>query len=296
MPSLLNTLRLHYIRSELPAWGRLLAPTSDSLRRNELSSITLRPHGYKATLNLGDSFERTAFILRRYSDLGVQLGVQEALRPGDACVDIGANIGFLSFIMASSVGSTGLVRSYEPNPPVFERLRTHMQTNNLAHVQCRNIALADAPGELTLRVLRGNLGLATLRPMSEGEAGQVLQEHRVRVLVGDDELADLVEAHKQGKRPLRLIKIDVEGFECKVLAGLRRTLREAKPIVVTEAVDEHLRGAGSSLSELKAMMRDAGYKGWHLHQRRVGLSSWRTERIDETQPPPPKCYNIIWQA
>jgi FkbM family methyltransferase len=292
---MLTSLQLQYIRSELPAWGRLLPRVSRSLRRDELRTINLKPHGLSATLNLADSFERTAFILGRYSDLGVQLGVNDALRAGDACVDIGANIGFLSLIMAAKVGASGHVRAFEPNPPVFARLQAHMERNALAHVRCVHAALADSPGELTLKVLRGNLGLATLRDIGSGETKQVLREEKVQVRVGDDELADLVDDHARGVRPLRLVKIDVEGFECRVLAGLRRTLREAKPIVVTEAVDEHLRAAGSSLAELKGMMRSAGYRGWHLHQQRTGLASWAVRRIDESMPAPTRCYNIVWE-
>lgn len=295
MASPTTSLALAYIRSELPAWGKLLPKVDRELRAEEFRIIECKPHGYRVRLNMADTFERTAFILNRYSDLGVQLAVQDVLRPGDAAVDIGANIGFLSLLMAKCVGPTGFVRAYEPNPPVHARLANHVQENKLTHVDVRQCALADAPGVLKLKVLRGNLGLATLREIEAGEQQQVLSEHEVQVRVGDSELADLVRASQEGTRPLRLIKIDVEGFECKVLAGLLQTLRIARPMVVTEAVDVHLRAAGASLQQLVQMMRDAGYKGYHMHLRRTGLTSAASLRIPVEQAAPKGCYNILWE-
>lgn len=292
MPSPVDNLALAYIRNELPAWGKLLPSLDAKLKQQAFQEIECKPHGYRVTLNMADTFERGAFILSRYSDLGVQLAVQSVLRKGDAAVDIGANVGFLSLLMAYCVGEQGFVRSFEPNPPVYQRLAGHVKANGLKHVEVRGCALADAPGVLTLRILRGNLGLATLRDVPAAEANQVLSTHAVQVGVGDVELADLV----KGPRPLRLIKVDVEGFECRVLAGLQETLRAAKPNVLTEAVENHLRAAGASMEQLLKMMHDAGYEGHYVHHQRTGLRSAKLKRFALSDKIPSGCYNILWQA
>ena len=42
--------------------------------------------------------------------------VEAALKPGMVAIDVGANVGYFSMLMAERVGSAGRVQAFEPNP------------------------------------------------------------------------------------------------------------------------------------------------------------------------------------
>ena len=69
-----------------------------------------------------------------------------------------------------------------------------------------------------------------------------------------------------------LIKIDVEGFETKVILGLVKTIERCLPVVVTEVDAGLLEQARSSVEELKNAMESFGYKGFKLTLKKIG---WR---------------------
>ena len=101
-------------------------------------------------------------------------------------------------------------------------------------------------------------GTATLAAVSEPAHSTV----QVEVRVGDDLI---------GEAP-RVIKIDVEGFEFSVLKGLRRTIDEHKPFLITELIESHLRRAGASVNEVAQFLVGRGYEAYEIH-------AWRKRRF-----------------
>ena len=76
--------------------------------------------------------------------------MQRYLRPGDALVDIGANIGVYTLLAASLVGSRGRVLAFEPGRRAFERLEENLRINDLRQVETRCAAVSDHPGTVRL--------------------------------------------------------------------------------------------------------------------------------------------------
>ncbi|HYE61211.1 MAG TPA: FkbM family methyltransferase [Phycisphaerales bacterium] len=252
---LLPRLIMPYTRRELPGWGRLLG-LAGAYRHEDwkgAGTVQVRDkwHGYLMTLDLADAWDRTAYFLARYHELPSQLLMREALRPGDTFVDVGANTGKLTLLGAGCVGPRGRVYAFEPNPHLFARLTADVHANHLNHVHLHPAGLGDAQAELVLKVLGGEGLLGTFAEHAGSEDQPVTSEHRVQVLPGDEVLADAPDA------PMA-IKIDVEGFECRVLKGLTRTLSR-RPLVLTEAVPQWLERAGSSIAELFELMTSRGY-------------------------------------
>jgi FkbM family methyltransferase len=147
------------------------------------------------------------------------------LKPGGVFVDVGANHGYFTLIAASRVGASGRVYAFEPNPPVFDQLATHIRLNGFDdRVQASAVALSDADGEATFYVSQceSNSGLSSLTPTAERlELGSLSPDHTVRVR------AETFDAWRQRTRPGRidLMKIDVEGAEDRVLCGMSASLR-----------------------------------------------------------------------
>ena len=130
------------------------------------------------------------------------------IRLGDTVVDCGANHGFSTVLFGRWAGTAGTVVAFEPLPHNVGILRRNLEINRIANVKLRNVAIGEEDGivEITTHsngtILKGGVSL--------GATTQV----PVRRL--DDEMSGL---------KVDFIKIDVEGYELKVLRGARRLLQ-----------------------------------------------------------------------
>lgn len=150
----------------------------------------------------------------------------QQLRPGHVFVDIGANHGYFTMLAASLVGPSGQVFAFEPNPRVFEQLRTHVRLNRFEpRVSLQSCALADRAGgtaRLYVSQVATNSGLSSLTPNAELlDTGGLSEDGTVDVPL---ETFDRWRA-AAGVERVDLVKIDVEGAEALVIAGMAETLR-----------------------------------------------------------------------
>jgi len=161
------------------------------------------------------------------------------LRP-DVFVDIGANLGLYTCIVMKN-GLAPRVIAFEPDRRNRIHLRANLLINDLldADIQIHEIALGAAPG--TLRLVPGperDIGLSQIVEDARPGEGYDVEVRRFDDVVA---LAGLKLA----------IKIDIERYERKALAGMVRTLRDNRGIVQIEVLE-----AGEETIEL---MSAAGY-------------------------------------
>jgi len=167
--------------------------------------------------------------------------LSSVLRAGDTALDVGANIGTHTLAFARAVGSTGRVFAFEPQRLVFQTLCANLALNGIACVDARQAAVADVPGSTRVP----ELGLDKPQNIGGVSVGDETDGVSVAQLAIDDLKLDSV----------RLIKIDVEGFELLALKGADRTIRTHRPALYVEnndaqrsrALIEHLEGLGYSL-------------------------------------------------
>lgn len=195
---------------------------------------------------------------------------------GDRFVDIGANIGMITLHAHSLIGSTGCIDCFEPNPECVERLRRHLQINGIQNVAIHTCALSDEVGNLNLNLSSEHSGTATLT-----EVNEVKRTLPVRVCVGDELLME-------GPR-INVMKVDVEGYEMKVLSGLQQTLKTSKPMIITELIEGHLHRAGSSVAAVTELLGTLGYAPLGIGSVRKGISHRLTlsRSIDN-------CNDAVW--
>lgn len=193
--------------------------------------------------------------------------MQSLLRPGSNFVDVGGNVGHMSFLGASLVTSSGHAHIFEPYPPNAKRIRRQAESNNLQHITLHPFALGDRDESSTLSLPQDDShhGNATLRqPTSEGL--EVVEEVAVQTRNGDGVLGPLLDN-------LSLVKIDVEGYELRVLKGLKSVIEQHRPIIVHELNSEYLADVGDSAADLCDYMKSLGYTGYLMGLRRGPL--WR---------------------
>ena len=244
-------------------------------------------HRYLMELDLGDWSERQTYFLGRYHELALQLLMDQAVRPGERVVDVGANIGMLTLHAAARVGPAGVVDAVEPNPTCCARIRAALAQNAIKHVRLHEVALSDNDGMLTLSVLQNHTGNGTLASVTDRSI--VTDSVQVPVRIGDELLL-------HDERPIVLVKMDVEGFEIRALRGLRETLRRFRPIVTTEIIPEWLERAGGSTAELVELMRSLDYRGLGLTtmRGRLGRHSLRLLDFAAAGVPPAGIFDVVW--
>lgn len=147
--------------------------------------------------------------------------ITERLEAGDVFVDVGANIGYFSAMAAQRVGSTGAVVAIDAMPPIHAELQHNLRTNGLTNVRAINRAVSDREGAITIHAgPEHNHGLATTVPGARARFGR-------RFEVAGAPLSALLSEDEA--RRCRLLKIDVEGGEPAVVAGLAGFLEASRP-------------------------------------------------------------------
>jgi FkbM family methyltransferase len=279
-------LALPYIRNEMPGWGRVYKALFPDYEHHPFPVQVVRGkwHGLLMELDLSDPMERFTYFLGRYYDAHTQLFMRKYLKRGDNFVDVGANIGMISLLASYLVGENGTVRSFEPNPACADRIEALVRLNDLHNLTLIRKAIADAPGRLELKV-PSHTGMGTLVEIPTDLADAYRDSYFVEVVRGDEVLA--------GDTPIQMMKVDVEGFECKVLAGCAETIRRWQPCIITEVVAEYLRRAGSTPEAMFSLMRGLGYEGFEmLVHRRFARNVLALEPIkDETTP---HSEDVLW--
>jgi FkbM family methyltransferase len=196
----------------------------------------------------GLSVRLRALKLRFRHDIARRL-IQAMIRPGEVCIDVGANRGVYTHLMSVQVGSGGHVHAVEPFPANYERLRTLARRRG--NVIVHTLALSDRSGSALLHfpVHDGHPidALASL----EGNGTQK-QDSCVVSLSTLDELLE-------GERRVSFVKCDVEGHEQRVFDGATRTFGRDRPIVFAEVEQRH---RADPIENTFAFFAGAGYCGW----------------------------------
>jgi FkbM family methyltransferase len=174
----------------------------------------------------------------------VTAAFQALLEPGDVCVDVGANIGYNALLAAQLVGPEGHVYALEPSAQTHEWLLENLQLNGTSNVTALRVAAGAADGEI---LLRDRPEGQSVRSAVGGIDESLPAESLVSVPV--QTVASLIQPSEAAR--LRLVKIDVEGFELEVLRGARPVFDSGgRPAVIAELHRGHVDETVSFLLEL----------------------------------------------
>lgn len=171
--------------------------------------------------------------------------IRTLVREGDTAIDVGANVGYMTGVLASAVGASGRVIAFEPEQRNHGLVERTVAFNAWSQVSLHRAACGESAGKLTLHRDGHNFGNHSLaRDTIHTAATQV-----VDVVTLDESTASLDE--------LALIKLDVQGWEWHVLRGAQ-TLKRFSPVLVTEFFPRGLRLAGVDPHELWAELESWG--------------------------------------
>lgn len=147
--------------------------------------------------------------------------------PADVVVDVGAHIGYYTLLAARLVGERGHVYAVEPSRARCAELHANLVRNDMKHVTVLELAAGSQDGVATLyEAPRTNTSASTVLPDPVGVGAATTEYSPTRVPVTRVDTC-IPAGHVER---VRLVKIDVEGFEVEVLNGLDRVLDAGKPL------------------------------------------------------------------
>lgn len=157
--------------------------------------------------------------------------------PGSFCIDIGANIGDTTVPMALAVGSNGLTLAFEPNPMVFDVLKTNITLNKgkVNMVAVPN-AVTDISGDFyysSSEASFGNGGVSKDLDEAQKHGKFQLKEK----ITGVNLVSYLNEHFPNELTRLTFIKIDVEGHDKDIIRSIASLIDTYRPVIVAEVFD-----------------------------------------------------------
>ena len=210
-------------------------------------------NGVRLFVDLSDHVIGLNIVRGQYERDATEL-VRRSLHPGDVAIDVGAHIGLFAIQMAAAVGGSGIVYAFEPFGPNADLVERSIAENQFgSRVVLRRSAVGAGSGTATLTFPFETLntgGAYVVRPGTAPMPGNRTTE--VPIVALDD--LDI-------RRPVRLIKMDVEGAEPLVVRGAARLVAEDRPLIVAELHPSQLeRVSGVSAAAFLDQMRRLGYR------------------------------------
>jgi FkbM family methyltransferase len=199
------------------------------------------------------------------------------VRPGEAVLDIGANIGCHTVALSGIVGEAGKVVAFEPQMQMYNLLNANIVLNRCRNALPFRLALGSGPAKARMGAVSyddflpfGSLGLQN-QPASAGESVDVVR------------LDDFLPTLELNGAPVSLIKIDVQAHELYVLKGAEALLRHAQPSISFEAAPFWMRKAGYDWREILEWLRGFGYSFFDEAGEPFSPAEWDGQSLAEWQ-------------
>jgi FkbM family methyltransferase len=168
-------------------------------------------------------------------------------------IDVGANVGFYTVMFAKALHQ-GRVISVEPATNALKNLRKNITLNDVSKkVEIFEGVASDTIGELEITTVKGKEEYSSIGVMQHSLVSHLDQVTEIVASITLDELV------KQKSINPGFIKVDVEGAENLVFKGAHHTLKEKRPIILSELTDSFLKARGSSAANVLALIRNYDY-------------------------------------
>jgi FkbM family methyltransferase len=239
-----------------------------SLRQKSRRTIPSRVRlDWDIEMEVGGDELGTAIWRAGVYEIAVSETVWRLLGPGDRAVDAGANIGYMTGLMARKAGPTGTVYAFEPHPEVFRELQENVrliaEADSTGTVHAFQVALSDRRWEPVLVCdpqFRSNRGTAHLGVAD----GSSIMTTDVKAAPLDDLLPE--------DQPVAVLKVDVEGHELSLFRGAEGLLRSGR--IRNIVYEAH----GEKAGDVREYLDSFGYRQFALGWRFSGLALGPPER------------------
>jgi FkbM family methyltransferase len=271
----LTLVRIGQLIGKPLGWERVVRALAPPTRfANSGVRAARQPDGYVFPVDRGTLIGWSVHFFGAYEP-EVRTEIRRHLKAGAIAIDVGANVGWHTLLMAARAGSTGRVYAFEPNDSTRRRLVSAVEANNFMQVTVDRRAVADRLGASGFQApLAGHVwdgtGRLTAGPAQdslEGREREEGQERRERQTTTECITLDAFVTERHIDR-VAFVKIDVEGWELSVLRGARHVLTALRPVVVFEYDPAYVSRSGGSADDVTRCWSDADYELFALDPRR----------------------------
>jgi len=172
------------------------------------------------------------------------------LHSGDVVVDVGAHIGYYTLLAAQAVGQEGRVFAFEPDPTNYDLLQKNVKLNGYKNVIALNTAVSDSSKHTALFLGPTSSENSLIRDNTKKAKSMVVETTSL-----DDFFKSFPEKIK-----IALIKIDVEGSEMLVLAGMSQIMSDnTRLAIISEYVPKFLSRSATNPQDYIKKLRENGF-------------------------------------
>jgi FkbM family methyltransferase len=169
-------------------------------------------------------------IFQGYWEMWITSAIAACTNQGSTAIDIGANVGYYTMLLADGVGQNGKVIAFEPNPRIAEMLRMSLSINGyLPRTSVRSEAVSgSSSGSLTFAIPKyepKNAGLV----FSQTDKDSFVNQFGADV---DFTEAKLISLDSMNLSNVGVVKVDAEGGEYEVWQGMQNTIEENENICI----------------------------------------------------------------
>jgi len=250
-----------------------------------------------------DRYIGQRIALEKYEPYETELILRQA-RVGDVVVDVGANIGYYTVLLADKVGKNGKIYAFEPDVTNFEILVKNIKENKLENVVAVNAAVGRKSEKKILYKSKENLGDHKLfndqflmsnvkkiqnppvnKSTSSLKKGGGLKTDTVKIIKLDDYLKD---------QKINLMKIDTQGWEPEVIEGAKNIISKNKPVMFLEYSPVSYKQAKLNGKKMMENLRKIYRKTWWIDEWLYIYKNLSQEKIDEICRTNKTGYADLW--
>lgn len=232
----------------------------DSIKKRNLDFKTekiIQVNNYKMKIIPNDKgISSELMIYGNHEPLTTQI-ISDELIEGMNCLDIGSNIGYYALLESKKVGPTGIVWAIEPSPENFFILTENIKLLDYDNVKAFNFAIGDVNGEIEFIISKKSNWSKVKEENDLVEEGDRIIKVTLRTL--DSFVLE------NNLKNIDLLRMDVEGYENKIITGGLEFLKKFKPIIMIE-IHKMIMGKDETIKMLEKI-RDINYENYFFIPR-----------------------------
>lgn len=223
-------------------------------------------NGIKFDLDLDQEIDSSLYFSNTFEPLSESI-LERFVLPGMTTIDIGANIGYHTFHLAKLTQPDGGVYAIEPTSWAIERLRRNAILNSsLQNIKIFQIAFSDSHKGITESIFKSSYAL--------NGNDEINKIEKTYITTMDDFIDD------NNIKRVDFIKMDVDGFEGKIIRGMKKTMERDHPIILFEITPSVLSRQGINPREFLMEFINFHYS---LYSEKLSLINHLDQYLDQNE-------------